>query len=73
MYVPTTAYPTAGPAPNTNNNNPEALPRRGAGMHSLIMGTNNGVNIVPQIPKIDCVVNCKRLAIMISNVSKTEW
>ena len=56
LYEPTTAYPTAGPKPNMNNSSPVALPSSGTGMHSLIIGINNGVNIVPHIPEIDYVV-----------------
>ena len=56
MYEPTTAYPTAGPKPNMNSSNPVALPSSGTGMHSLIIGINNGVNIVPHTPEIDYVV-----------------
>ena len=62
LYEPTTAYPTAGPKPNMNSSNPVALPSSGTGMHSLIIGINNGVNIVPHTPEIDYVVMIPKCA-----------
>ena len=50
IYLPVMAYPTAGPTPKANNTRPADLPNKGAGMHSLKIGTINGIIIVPPVP-----------------------